>query len=127
MIHYLCFASLAAAVVISADKTDTKTPDVDLAKFEEKMKKKWDSILEKHPIDFGTAAPEGLAAPTALPEQHILDTLHDLDTTAAPTLLAALDDLDVATTAAPQTKHPTVEDISAELAHLKAKLNADAE
>jgi hypothetical protein len=98
----------------------------DLKEFEAKMKKKWDSILEKHPIDLAatTDAPEGLATPTADPEQHILDSLHALDaTTAVPTFLAAYDDLKVETTAAPAA--PSMDAISAELANLKARLNAD--
>jgi len=119
MTRYLCVA-FAAAATLSAPEGSS------LEKFEEKMKKKWDSILEKHPLELAstTDVPEALAAPTAFPlsEQHILDSLRKLDgTTAAPAeLSAALDDLKVAVT----TAAPTV-DISATLADLKARLHEE--
>jgi hypothetical protein len=117
MTHYFCVISLAAASILSS-------PDSSLEKFEEKMKKKWDSILQKHPIDLASTTdfPEVLAAPTTTPDDHILDTLKSLDdTTAAPTLFAALDDLKAIET----TASPSVPDIDAELANLKARLHAD--
>jgi hypothetical protein len=119
---YLCLA-LAAAVELSVS-----TPDGNLKKFEENMKKKWDSILEKHDDLPGTTGSPVISEPTSFPA---LDAVHDLAESEGATTVPTVAPIDFSKTLA-DLKKRLHEDVAKSteplhLDHLASPAPEDAE